>query len=83
MPGYNLQVSSSEKSNLKYFDEIILILFLIFLILNLSIDKIGRKELKLFIPVLVSTFTIFYISRFDNWFNVFNLFNFYFFGFEG
>ena len=83
LPGYNLQVSSSEKSNFKYFDEIILILFLIFLILNLSIDKIGRKELKLFIPVLVSTFIIFYISRFDNWFNVFNLFNFYFFGFEG
>ena len=83
LPDYNLQVSSSEKSNFKYYDEIILIIFLIFLIFNLSKDKIGRKELKLFIPVLFSTFIIFYISRFDNWFNIFNLFNFYFFGFEG
>ena len=83
LPDYNLQVSSSEKLNFKYFDEIILIIFLTFLIFNLSINKIGRKELKIFIPVLFSTFIIFYISRFDNWFNIFNLFNFYFFGFEG
>ena len=83
LPNYNLQVSSVEKSNFKFFDETILILFLILLITNISINKIGREELKLFIPVLFSTFIIFYISRFDNWFNVFNLFNFYFFGFEG
>ena len=83
LPDYNLQVSSLEKSNFKFFDEIILILFLLFLITNIRINKIGREHLKLFIPVLFSTFIIFYISRFDNWFNVFNLFNFYFFGFEG
>ena len=80
---YNLQISSSENSNSEFFDEIILVIFLLFLISNLSFNKIKQKELKLYIPVLISTFIIFYISRFDNWFNVFNLFNFYFFGFEG
>ena len=83
LPDNNLQVSSFVKSNFKLFDEIVLILFLILLISNISFNKINRKELKLFIPVLLSTFIIFYISRFDNWFYVFNLFNFYFFGFEG
>ena len=56
---------------------------MVFLIINLNYKKISSRELKIYIPVLVSTFIIFYISRFDNWFNVFNLFNFYFFGFEG
>lgn len=83
LPDYHLQITSIKKPPLKFFDETILLLFLIFLILNLNFDKITRKDLKLFIPVLISTFIIFYISRFDNWFNVFNLFSFYFFGFEG
>jgi len=83
LPDYHLQITSINKPPLKFFDETILLLFLIFLISNLNFDKITRKNLKLFIPVLISTFIIFYISRFDNWFNVFNLFSFYFFGFEG
>ncbi len=83
LPKYNLQISSFEKSLLKYFDDFILSLFLILIVLNIDSIKITRQNLKLFIPVLISIFIIFFISRFDNWFNVFNLFNFYFFGFEG
>ena len=83
LPNHNLQILSSEKTYSKFFDEIIFIVFLVFLIINLNYKKISSRELKIYIPVLVSTFIIFYISRFDNWFNVFNLFNFYFFGFEG
>ena len=83
MPNYRLQISISDKSYVNFFDETVLILLLIILILNLNFNKISRKDLRLFIPVLISTFIIFFISRFDNWFNVFNLFNFYFFGFEG
>ena len=82
LPNNNLQISSSNNSYSKYFDELVLLFFLIFLIFNLNFEK-SYKKFKLYIPVLISTFIIFYISRFDNWFNVFNLFNFYFFGFEG
>ncbi len=83
LPNYNLQISSSEKIYTEFLDELALLIFLIFMIFNLNFKKISHKELKIYIPVLISTFLIFYISRFDNWFNVFNLFNFYFFGFEG
>lgn len=82
LPDNNLEVYSNESGLSTYFDEVIIILFLIFLILN--IDKYNlKKDLRLLIPVLISIFVIFYISRFDNWFEVFNLFTFYFFGFEG
>ncbi len=80
---HTLQISSLEKSTSVFFDEIILFIFFVYIILNLNFKKITLNQLKLYLPVLISTFIIFYISRFDNWFNVFNLFNFYFFGFEG
>jgi hypothetical protein len=83
LPKYNLQILSFEKSLLKYFDDLILILFLLLISLNLDRINITLQDLKLFIPVSISIFIIFFISRYDNWFNVFNLFNFYFFGFEG
>ena len=83
LPNYNLEISATDKSLTKYFDDFILLIFLILILLNLHFVKINRKDLYLFISVLISTFIIFYISRFDLWFNVFNLFNFYFFGFEG
>ena len=82
LPNKNLEVEITSNNFSKYNDEIILILFLIILIVNLDKSKI-KKEFKLFIPILFSTIIIFYISRFDNWFEIFNLFNFYFFGFEG
>ncbi len=83
LPDNNLQITSVNDSYMELFDEVVLLLLMVFIISNLSFSKISREDLKLFIPVLISTFVIFYISRFDNWFNVFNLFNFYFFGFEG
>ena len=82
MPEKNLEVKIISNEISKYNDDLILIIFLIILILNLD-KRYLKKDFKLFIPVLSSTLIIFYISRYDNWFEVFNLFNFYFFGFEG
>ena len=62
LPDYTLQVSFFDKSNFKFFDEIVLILFLILLVSNININKISRKELKLFILVLLIIFIIFFIS---------------------
>ena len=82
LPKKNLEVKIISNEFSKYNDDLILFLFLILLIFNL--DKVNlKREFKLFIPVLLSTFIIFYISKYDNWFEIFNLFNFYFFGLEG
>lgn len=83
LPNKNLEILSNEKKISKYLDDFMLVLFTIFIIINLNKKSIVFNQIKLLIPVLLSTFIIFYISRFDSWFNVFNLFNFYFFGFEG
>ena len=77
----NLEIKSNKNNFSKYFDDVILFLFFIIIILN--INKKIIRDLKIFAPVIVSIFIIFYISRYDLWFNVFNLYNFYFFGFEG
>ena len=82
LPKKNLEVKIISNEFSKYNDDLILFVFLILIIFNL--DKVNlKRELKLFIPVLLSTFIIFYISKYDNWFEIFNLFNFYFFGLEG
>ena len=82
LPNKNLEVKIISDKVSKYNDDLILFIFLILLIINL--DKVNlKRDFKLFIPVLLSTFIIFYISKYDNWFEIFNLFNFYFFGLEG
>tara|TARA_Y100000996_G_C22554681_1_gene655069 strand:- start:1377 stop:3233 length:1857 start_codon:yes stop_codon:yes gene_type:complete len=83
LPDNNLEISSYDNSKLAYIDDLMFLIFLLLILLNLDKTNISQKQIKLFIPVVISTFIIFYISRFDNWFNVFNLYNFYFFGFEG
>lgn len=83
LPDKNLQISSIKEKNIQYLDDLILLLFLIFITFNIDKNISLRNNLKLFLPVLISTFIVFYISRFDNWFQVFDLYNFYFFGFEG
>ena len=82
LPGKNLEVEIISNEISKYNDELILFLFLIILIFNIDKSNL-KREIKLFIPILLSTFIIFYISKYDNWFEIFNLFTFYFFGFEG
>ena len=82
LPKKNLEVKIISNEFSKYNDDLIIFLFLILLIFNLNKVNL-KREFKLFIPVLLSTFIIFYISRYDNWFEIFNLFNFYFFGLEG
>jgi hypothetical protein len=83
LPEKNLQIYSSHKNFEHYIDDFILLLFFVFIVFNIDKKIFFNKQIKLFLPVLLSTFIIFYISRFDNWFNVFDLYNFYFFGFEG
>ena len=78
----NLEIKSNKIGIDKYFDDFVLFLFFILVLLNIDKKKL-RENLKLFIPILASILIIFYISRFDLWFNVFNLYSFYFFGFEG
>ena len=82
LPSKNLEVETISNEFSKYNDELILFFFLIILIFNLDKSNL-KREFKLFIPVLLSTLIIFYISRYDNWFEIFNLFTFYFFGLEG
>lgn len=82
LPNNNLELNLKSNKFTKFNDDIILLLFLLFLILNVD-KKFFSRDIKLFLPTLSSVLIIFYISRYDNWFNVFNLFNFYFFGFEG
>jgi hypothetical protein len=83
LPKQNLQIISIDDKKNKYLDDSILLLFLVLIFFNINKNNFYKKNLKLFLPVLASTFIIFYISRFDNWFHVFDLYNFYFFGFEG
>jgi hypothetical protein len=85
--GLNLksnQLSITSKSNElnKFNDEIMMLLFL--LIILFAIEKQHfRQNLKLFLPVFISVSIIFFISKYDLWFGVFDLFTIYFFGFEG
>ncbi len=82
LPSKNLEVEMISNEFSKYNDELIFFLFLIILIFNLDKSNL-KREFKLFTPILISTLIIFYISKYDNWFEIFNLFTFYFFGLEG
>lgn len=82
LPNHNLEIESKSNNLDRFNDDIILFLLFILIISNLNWNNI-KKDSKLFLPVLTSTIIIFFISKFDNWFEVFNLYNFYFFGFEG
>ncbi len=78
----NLEISSKKNNFIEFVDEVFLIIFLIILIWNINFP-LFKKNLKIFLPTVISIYIIFFISKFDLWFGVFNLFNFYFFGFEG
>ena len=78
----NLEIKTYNSGLSKYFDDFILFLFFILVLLNIDRKEL-KKNLKIFIPTLTSILIIFYISKYDLWFNVFNLKSFYFFGFEG
>lgn len=86
---YAFQVDGDELSleinNLsgieKYSNYIIFFIIFIYFISNINLRN-NKDNLKLFIPVLISTIIIFKISSFNGWFN-FNLFSFYFYPFEG
>lgn len=82
LKGKRLEIHSSNTKINDLIDEFFLIIFTVLILMNINLKTI-KNDLKLFIPILLSVFIIFYISRYDLWFHVFDLFNIYFFGFEG
>lgn len=82
LPGKNLEIKSYSSGSNELIDESLLLIFLIFIITTLN-KRHFYSNLRIFLPVLLSTYIIFYISKYDSWFHIFNLFNFYFFGNEG